>query len=217
MAVREPHVITELDSGKRIAALIPDRARWTIGRDIASDLSISWDRSVSRIHASIERLGPLLVVEDSGVSTNGTFVSDRRAVGRTRLHDLDEIRCGETTLLIRLPNAAENSLATIAVTRDHDRQPNLDLTPAELRVVAILAAPRLPGDAIPSNREIAETLGVHIETVKSHLKATARKLAATGVRGPIDRQRLTELAAEGVLGGSVENEMAEFPEASGPT
>jgi DNA-binding CsgD family transcriptional regulator len=202
MDLREPHLIA--DTGERIiAAGIPDRARWTVGRDERSDLRISWDASVSRLHCTIERLGSLVVVEDSGVSRNGTFVAGRRVVGRTRLIDLAEITLGDTVLVVRLPNPLEASVATVTVGRGTAAPSTVELTPAELRVVDTLIASRTDPDApIPTNRELGAVLGVGAETVKSHLKSIARKLAAQGLRGPIDRARLAELAAQGLLSSS---------------
>jgi pSer/pThr/pTyr-binding forkhead associated (FHA) protein len=199
MPIRDPHLIAETQGGV-VAVAIPDRARWTVGRDEASDLQIDWDPSVSRLHAALERIGDLLVLEDSGVSRNGTFVNGRRAVGRTRLHDLAEITLGETTLLVRLPGAEAASAATVTIGRPSSAPSSVDLTAAESRVVRALIETRSdPAAPIPTNREIAAALEVGPETVKSHLKAVARKLAAQGVRGPIDRMRLAELAAQGVL------------------
>jgi transcriptional regulator of acetoin/glycerol metabolism len=50
--------------------------RWLIGREGASDLSLSYS-GVSRRHAEIERLGPSLSIRDAG-STNGTYVDGTR-------------------------------------------------------------------------------------------------------------------------------------------
>ncbi|MEH3054553.1 MAG: FHA domain-containing protein [Patulibacter minatonensis] len=200
MAIREPHLIAEGD-GELFAAAIPDRARWTVGREDGNDLIIAWDPSVSRLHATLERLGELIVVEDSGVSRNGTFVNGRRIVGRTRLQDQSEITLGHTTLLIRLPGLTPASAATVTVGGATRAPSSADLSPAELRVVDVLILSRTDPDApIPTNREIGEQLGLGAETVKSHLKSIAKKLAAQGVRGPIDRSRLAELAAQGMLG-----------------
>lgn len=199
MAIRDPHLIAETEHGV-LAVAIPDRARWTVGRDDSSDLSIPWDPSVSRLHAALERIGDLLVIEDSGVSRNGTFVNGRRAAGRTRLHDLVEVTLGNTTLLVRLPGTVPASAATVTIGRASSAPSSVDLTAAEARVVRALIATRAdPESPLPTNREIAVALDVGAETVKSHLKSVARKLGAQGVRGPVDRVRLAELAAEGVL------------------
>jgi pSer/pThr/pTyr-binding forkhead associated (FHA) protein len=204
MAVRTPHLIVEYGE-QRLAASIPDRVRWTIGREASSDLPIGWDGSVSRAHATVERLGGLLVVEDSGVSRNGTFVGGKRALGRTRVHDGDEITCGNTPILVRLPPSTESTVATITLGRS-GVPTNLALTPAELRVVEALVAPRDLGDeTVPTNRQVAATLGLSIETVRSHLRSIGKKLTAIGVLGSIDRERIADLAAAGLLGGAAED------------
>jgi pSer/pThr/pTyr-binding forkhead associated (FHA) protein len=202
MDLRQPHLVAEVD-GLLLLAAIPDRSRWTLGRAAECNLQIDWDPTVSRVHANVERLGNLLVLEDSGVSRNGTFVGGKRAIGRTRLHDLDEFRLGHTTLLVRVPASVTSTAATVTIRQRGRSEPvNLDLTPKEAQVVIALLPKAGDDDApvpIPTNREIAAQLDIGVETVKTHLKSIARKIAASGVRGAIDRGRIAELAAAGDL------------------
>jgi pSer/pThr/pTyr-binding forkhead associated (FHA) protein len=204
MEVREPTVITH--TGNRIVfAQIADRSKWTVGRDPGSELRVTWDESVSRYHATIERLGELLVVEDSGFSTNHTMVGGKNAVGRVRLSDGDEIGLGNLTLLIRLPGASARGV-TVVAGRSAKAPSNVELTERELKVVDVMIASLDGGDGrIPTNREIGEALDIGSETVKTHLKNISKKLAAQGVRGSLDRNRLAELAVQGLL-GSLERE-----------
>lgn len=62
------------------------------GRDTSADVVID-DRSVSRRHASVDRIGELYVLTDLG-STNGTFVNGKR-VDMQPLHAGDRVRIGD--------------------------------------------------------------------------------------------------------------------------
>lgn len=50
-----------------------DRPKLTIGRDPDSDIFLN-DMTVSRMHAVVEQIGPVITIKDSG-SLNGTYVN----------------------------------------------------------------------------------------------------------------------------------------------
>ena len=75
----------------------------TIGRGPSSDVGLPWDSDVSRVHAELVRIGDDWAVVDDGLSRNGTFVGGERVVGRKRLRDGDELRCGATQIGFRAP------------------------------------------------------------------------------------------------------------------
>ena len=65
--------------------LTADAPRKTVGRRPSSDIALSWDDEVSRVHAELVRMGDDWVVCDDGLSHNGTFVNGERVRGRRRL------------------------------------------------------------------------------------------------------------------------------------
>jgi len=76
---------------------------FSIGRGPATDISLDWDKSTSRLHAQLERIGEAWTVSDDGLSRNGTFVNDERVSGRRRLQDGDRLKVGDTEMVYRAP------------------------------------------------------------------------------------------------------------------
>lgn len=72
----------------------------SIGRSPQADVRIE-DRFASGIHARVYSRGPSYYVEDMN-STNGTFLNGGELHGEAGLHDLDEIRIGDTELRFEL-------------------------------------------------------------------------------------------------------------------
>ena len=68
----------------------------TIGRSPEADIRIE-DHYASGIHARVHSRKGDHYVEDMG-STNGTYLNGERLDGEAPLHDLDEIRIGDTEL-----------------------------------------------------------------------------------------------------------------------
>jgi class 3 adenylate cyclase len=85
----------------------------TIGRGEEVDVSLSWDRSISSIHAEAVKLGEDWVIADAGVSRNGTFVNSERVTGRRRLRDGDAIRVGRTTLVFNQAASERRTETTV--------------------------------------------------------------------------------------------------------
>ena len=73
----------------------------TVGRSADCDLSLGWDREVSRLHAQLEATGGRWVLVDDGLSRNGSFVNGERVVGRRVLRDGDRLVFGETPVVYR--------------------------------------------------------------------------------------------------------------------
>ena len=82
----------------RQLTLSADIRRVTVGRSHRSDLALTWDRTVSRLHAAIEWIGTHWSVIDDGLSRNGTFVNGERLAGRRRLRSGDIIQIGLTAV-----------------------------------------------------------------------------------------------------------------------
>jgi FHA domain len=72
----------------------------SIGRSPDADVRIE-DRYASGVHARIYSRGASYYVEDMN-STNGTFLNGGRLDGEGELHDLDEVRIGNTEFRFEL-------------------------------------------------------------------------------------------------------------------
>ena len=153
------------DGGQRIVGLGDDPV--SIGRQQSSDVPLTWDTEVSRVHAMLERVGEEWTIADEQLSRNGSFVNGLRLTGRRRLADGDLISVGHTMIAFRAGGAR-----SAVTTRPAQRNAAPELSPAQLRVLAALCGPQddAPYHRPRSNREIAEELVVSVETVKSHLR-----------------------------------------------
>ena len=72
----------------------------SIGRSTNADVRID-DRFASGIHSRIYSRGASYYVEDLG-STNGTFLNGGQLEGEAELHDLDEVKIGDTEFRFEL-------------------------------------------------------------------------------------------------------------------
>ena len=165
-----PFLLYRDEEGRQSIVAPGERDRLSIGRGGFNDIALSWDPKVSRVHAELARLGATWVVEDDGLSRNGTFVNEQRINGRRRLRDGDVIRVGGSALRFSDPAAARATSMTIP-DREIAAAPPSE---AQRRVLVALCRP-LAGDepgAMPAtNREIAEELCLSLDAVKTHLRA----------------------------------------------
>jgi class 3 adenylate cyclase len=86
----------------------------TIGRSSEVEVSLSWDLSVSLVHAEVVRLGSHWLISDDGVSRNGTFVNGERVSGRRRLRHGDTVRLGRTELTFHDATRGRGGATTIS-------------------------------------------------------------------------------------------------------
>jgi class 3 adenylate cyclase len=86
------------ESGEERVLVLEGVGPLTLGRGADVDVSLSWDRSVSLVHAELIRAAGQWLIGDEGISRNGTFVNNQRIGGRRRLRDGDVVRVGNTTL-----------------------------------------------------------------------------------------------------------------------
>jgi len=156
------------DEKQQIQTLGAVRERLTIGRSTESDIPLAWDSEVSRVHATLERVGDEWTFVDDGRSHNGSFVDGERVHGRRRLRDGDTIALGRTMLVFRSPTGRE-SLQT--ATSQHVAAPVV--SDAQRRVLVALCRPYAGNSfAVPaSNRQIADELVLGVETIKTHMRA----------------------------------------------
>ncbi|MEA2191450.1 MAG: hypothetical protein QOI73_1571 [Solirubrobacteraceae bacterium] len=156
------------DGTQQIQTLGAAGERLTIGRSTESDVALSWDSEVSRVHATLEHVGEEWTFVDDGRSHNGSFVDGDRVHGRRRLRDGDTIALGRTMLVFRSPSGRE-SLQT--ATSQHIAAPVV--SDAQRRVLVALCRPYADNSfAVPaSNRQIADELVLGVETIKTHMRA----------------------------------------------
>jgi pSer/pThr/pTyr-binding forkhead associated (FHA) protein len=156
------------DGRQRIVELGVDGSL-SIGRSAASDVPLTWDTEVSRLHAELAHVGEEWTIADEGLSRNGSFLNGQRLKGRRRLRDGDAIKVGGT--LIVFVDGSGDVLATTTAASQTLEPPRL--SDAQRRVLASLCGPLddAPFAGPRSNREIADDLYLSVETVKTHLRA----------------------------------------------
>jgi pSer/pThr/pTyr-binding forkhead associated (FHA) protein len=168
--------------------------RLTIGQSSSNDLPLPFDRTVSRVHAVLERVASRWCVRDLG-SRNGTFVNGERIWGERPLRSGDEIRVGGVRLVPRLEDAGVREDETVAA----DTGPYL--TRREREVLVALCRPMFSGGVFrepASIRQIAAELVVTEAAVKQHLSRLYDKF------GVHEREaRRTRLANEAIRRGAV--------------
>ncbi len=134
-----------------------------IGKSSKSDVCITDDKTVSRLHAVIEPIGTNWYISDLG-SRNGTFVNGERIWSQKALYPGDEIRVGATVITLRADREEADAITLVAdmprvTSREHD-------------VLVALCKPLMSGSAFTqpaTSRQIAEDLVVSVAAVKQHL------------------------------------------------
>lgn len=78
----------------------------TIGRSVENWIKLDGD-AVSRKHASLDLIGNRFVLRD--LSSNGTYINDKRLTEPTELRDGDKVRIGPNVLVFKKPVAPTQS------------------------------------------------------------------------------------------------------------
>lgn len=175
-AEREGKPFLELADGRGDWKLIPLTAteRITVGRHAENDIALEWDTEASRLHAVFECMGGSWVIQDDGLSRNGTFLNGDRVSGYRRMENADRIRIGRSVITFRDPippsdeTAPSTSMESVA-----------EITPAQRRVLIALCRPYVDRGAVTApatNREIAQELVLSVEGVRTHVKALFERL-----------------------------------------
>jgi pSer/pThr/pTyr-binding forkhead associated (FHA) protein len=192
-----PFLVLRSDNNEQVLVGLGGRTRLTIGRRAECDVPVLADGQVSRLHAELVLIGQDWVITDDGLSTNGTWVGERRITGRYRLRDGDLIRVGNTLIAFCAPleTQVETSLAA-------DSSAGASISPAQRRVLVVLCRPFLLSGSLttPSNAEIAAELFLSIDSVKTHLKAL---FEAFGLDSSASRVKRAELVERAVRSGNV--------------
>jgi pSer/pThr/pTyr-binding forkhead associated (FHA) protein len=173
-----------------------DADRVVIGRAPGSELEIPWDPRVSGVHAYLENRGNHWMIEDDGLSRNGTFVAGERLQGQRILRDGDVIKVGDTRLGFRHPGPSQ-VVATIVGTGDQAPQ----VSDAQRRVLVELCRPLITeGRSTPAtNQEIAEHLYLSLAAVKSHLSVLFERFSLNELPQNQKRVLLAQRALEGAI------------------
>lgn len=177
---------------QRIHALGETASRTTVGRGGEAEVTLDWDEQVSRLHATLERLGDDWTVVDDGLSRNGTFCNGKRISGRQRLHDGDMLRFGRTN--VAYCHTREDSRRETVVP---DTTAEVQISPAQRRVLTALCRPYKGENAyaVPAtNGHIAENEFLSIDVVKTHLRMLFRIFGIEHLPQNQKRARLVELA-----------------------
>jgi pSer/pThr/pTyr-binding forkhead associated (FHA) protein len=193
---------TRADGHVEVYVLEATDDRLTIGRAADCDVIVDDDAGVSRTHLELVRLGDGWVVEDRGLSRNGTWVDDERLDGRRRLADAQRVRVGHTVLEYRAGSGSGSGSALVDVTVTVTGQAAPSITAAQRAVLVAFVRPILSGAAASpaGNADIASALVISPETVKSHLKELYERFGLEGVAPAAKR---AELAARAVRLGVV--------------
>jgi hypothetical protein len=190
--------------GEQALKIVELGEQMAIGRAPGSDLEIAWDLRVSGVHAHVEQHGRQWVIEDDGLSRNGTFVGGERLRGQRTLKDGDLIQVGDTIIAFRdpLPGGVAATIAVPTVPAPH-------VSDAQRRVLVALCRPFRDSErfATPAtNQEIADELVLSLDAVKSHMRAL---FARFGVEDLPPNEKRTRLVERALAGGVVRAEHLE--------
>lgn len=188
-----PHlVLRDGDDRQVLVALDGSTARVTIGRRPENDVALPWDERASRLHAQVEWVGGEWVLEDEGLSSNGTFLGEAKLVGRRRLRNGDVIRVGGTLIAFCAPDEPP-----VGTTSLDDSAQALFISPAQRRVLVALCRPSLAARgyaAPPGNAELAQQLFLSVDSIKTHMKALFEAFGLDDVPQAQKRATLVERA-----------------------
>lgn len=179
------------DGAGNLRTVVLGTDRFLLGRSPESDILVSWDPRVSAVHASLERRGSRWVIEDDGLSRNGTFLAGERLRGQRTLHDGDVIQVGDTLIGFRDP-ASEQVLATVTMVSIAPPE----VSPAQRRILFALCRPLADTSrSTPAtNEEISRELTLTVAAVKSHLRVLFDRFELDQLPQNEKRARLAERA-----------------------
>src|SRR5882672_9360060 len=130
--------------------ILLDDERFTLGADAANDVEISWDQTVSLLHAVLERIGEAGWVVKDLSSRNGTFVNGERIWGEQPLYHGDEIRVGGTRIIFRSDRPVAEPRTTVGP------EPPRAVTAREREVLMALCRPMFSGDVFTEPASIRD-------------------------------------------------------------
>jgi pSer/pThr/pTyr-binding forkhead associated (FHA) protein len=138
----------------------------TIGRKPENDITIDWDKAVSRRHAELELVAESWFVTDLD-SANGTFVNGAKVDRKRALRVGDELRIGDTCLWLHGMTSSE-PLSDTAVSA---KPPELSRKQTEVLRELCRPQARDPRSPCATTKGIAGRMFVGEAAVKAHLSA----------------------------------------------
>ena len=120
-----PVSLVDLVSGKAFTVVTPV---CKIGRDLANDIPLAGDRSMSRFHCEIRQNGPEYYVQDCG-SRNGTFLNGSPIATPRKLQNGDILSAGISRYKFSL-KAADEIMAERASNNGDEKNGNRELAAA---------------------------------------------------------------------------------------
>jgi DNA-binding CsgD family transcriptional regulator len=197
----EPFLLfRDQDGRQQIITLAGESGELAVGRDLEADISLRWDRRVSRVHALLVRVAEAWTIVDDGLSRNGTLVNGARIAGRRRLGDGDVIGCGSVQIVFR--DAAGRVGQETWRASNTGEPPGSALTPAQRRVLVALCRPMLGAQHghPATNKAIAAELTLSVDAVKTHMRRLA---AILGVEDLPQNRKRAQLARNALDSGLV--------------
>lgn len=174
--------------------MLADEARSrTLGSRPKMDLSITWDREVSGLHAELQCLGGEWAIVDDGLSRNGTYVNGERVSGRRRLRDGDRIRLGRTVLAFKAAHTPEGKETVVGGEGPAFAEP----TQTQRRILIALCRPYRDGGSFASpaaNKQIAAEVFLGVDAVRMHLRTLYGKFGLNDLAQGEKRIKLVERA-----------------------
>ena len=189
----------DAENHQQLVELDPAEPVLTIGRRASNAIALTWDDQVSRVHATIERVGDDWAIADDGLSRNGTWVNGERVTQRRRLHDGDLVTIGGSVIAFVCPSDASLSSPTVTAL-EATAAPTL--TPAQRRVLVALCRPfkGAPYASPATNQQIADELTVSVDAVKSTMRGL---FEAFGIDDLPQNQKRATLAMRALRTGAV--------------
>jgi pSer/pThr/pTyr-binding forkhead associated (FHA) protein len=164
-----------------------------VGRREGVDLRLGWDREISGIHAELRCVGGEWTIVDDGLSTNGTFLNERRVTARQRLRDGDRVRVGRTILAFNAAASGPVDKTSMA----HDYPDVGQLSDTQRRILIALCRPQLTGGELhapATNHQIAGEVYLGVDAVKMQLRSLFVKYGLNDLPQNQKRAGLAELA-----------------------
>lgn len=184
---------------QQLRTLVPEQPLVTVGRRAESDVPLTWDKEVSRVHAMIELIGGAWTVVDDGLSRNGSFVNGSRVHGRHRLEDSERMCFGNTHVVYHDPVSDRGSESTA---RALDSPGGIPLTETQRKVLIALCRPIAESTStIPAtNPQIAGEVNLSVEAVKAQLRGLFGRFGLGELPQNEKRSRLVALVlSSGIL------------------
>lgn len=178
--------------------LHPAQSPIRIGRLPDNDVTLSWDREVSRHHAHLEWDGGRWWLRDR--SRNGSFVNGVRITAPESLGDGDVVLAGKTAVTFRDPSdrAGRSDIEYAGVTSvPQPFQRAVQLSSIERKVlhaIADVVASGRVGDNATLEESLRREVGESQEAIERALSSVCRQFAVDGLPIPERLSRLVERA-----------------------